>query len=407
MVERVTSTPEWEVKGGLSLHQWLAAEHATSLRQRIAEMRSPPPPMDRAPDPDLEAFFIQVGAAENTQELLTGLYDVVLPALAAGYDQYLRVSNPLVDHPSRRVISINLLEIENAEAWGRTALTAMGGPMAHFADHLRQTLSAVGGILGAEDRRRAPRPQPRPAWQPDFTPRRDERFRGQYDFNFPPHVLYNATNLDAEERNLALLCKRLLEMDVPEMMASFVAERTDQPSDFYRDYGRQLWDEARHSMMGEVAFEARGVDWKDIPLNIGFALRLNLHATPVERQLLLWAIEQSLMPGETGKRSEYETAVEAGDELSMHFHDYDWADEVLHAQIGRHWLLAEDGESFSFKGAMERGKAVHDATWPELVRYRGEVADTDWWPRFVLQVLGRMSQATPDQLVEDPTVVSE
>ena len=65
----------------------------------------------------------------------------------------------------------------------------------------------------------------------------------------------------AEERNLALLCKRTLEMDVPEMMASIMMERTDQPWEFHRDYSRQLWDEARHAMMGSVAFEARGVDW--------------------------------------------------------------------------------------------------------------------------------------------------
>ena len=51
--------------------------------------------------------------------------------------------------------------------------------------------------------------------------------------------------------------------------------------------------------------------------------------------MMLFAIEQSLMPAETGKRYEYETAVAAGDELSAHFHDYDWYDKVLHAQIGR------------------------------------------------------------------------
>jgi hypothetical protein len=91
--------------------------------------------------------------------------------------------------------------------------------------------------------------------------------------------------------------------------------------------------------MGTVALQARGIDWKtELPLNISFALRLNLHATALERQIMLYAIEQSLMPGETGKRFELETAKEAGDELSAHFQDYDWADEVLHTQIGRRML---------------------------------------------------------------------
>ena len=95
-------------------------------------------------------------------------------------------------------------------------------------------------------------------------------------------------------------------------MASFLYERKGQPWEFYLDYSRQLWDEARHAMMGTVAFEARGVDWTGIPLNVGFSLRLNLHATAQERQILLYAIEQSLMSGETGKRFEYESGRRRG-----------------------------------------------------------------------------------------------
>src|SRR5919205_4417818 len=117
-------------------------------------------------------------------------------------------------------------------------------------------------------------------------------------------------------------------------------------------------------MSGSVALEARGVDWKrEIPLNVSFALRLNLHATPLERQIMLYAIEQSLMPGDTGKRFEYETAVAAGAALSAHFHDYDWADEVLHAQIGRRWLK-RDGVAVD--EAMERAREVHEKTWAAL-----------------------------------------
>jgi hypothetical protein len=195
------------------------------------------------------------------------------------------------------------------------------------------------------------------------------------------------------ERNLALLSKRLLEMDVPEMMASFIAEKSHEPWEFYLDYKRQLWDEARHSMMGEVAFESRGVDWTKIPLNVGFALRLNLHAAPDERQLLLYSIEQSLMPGDTGKRYEYNTALEAGDELSAHFHDYDWADEVLHAQIGRRWLKPD-------ANALERGRAVHEKTWQALEHYRSRHEQREWWNDFVRAVLGRESEARPEDLVE-------
>ncbi len=407
LVERIPSTPEWEVKGALSLHQWLAAERAVGLRKRVAEMRSPAPRMDLPPDPALHSCLEQARAADGTRELLTAWYGVLIPALAEGYRRHLEDTNPLVDHPTRRLVAANLREVGEQLAWGRAALDAFGGPDPAFAEHLGSFLRAAGGVTGRDRWDEVPIPKPRPVPTPDFTPVRDGRFAGMFNFNFPPHVLYAADNVDAEERNLALLCKRLLEMDVPEMMASFVAQRGDRPPEFHVDYGRQLWDEARHSMMGEVALQARGIDWRSIPLNVGFALRLNLHAEPLERQIMLWAIEQSLMPATTGKRSEFETALEAGDALSAHFHDYDWADEVLHAQIGRRWLLGGDGEGLSFEEAMETGRSVHARTWGALDEYREREPQTEWWAEFVRRALGHETSAMPEQLVEHPSVIAE
>jgi hypothetical protein len=150
-------------------------------------------------------------------------------------------------------------------------------------------------------------------------------------------------------------------------------------------------------MMGTVAFEARGVDWTTIPLNVGFALRLNLHATALERQTMLFAIEQSLMPGDTGKRFERQTAADAGDALSAHFHDYDWADEVLHAQIGRH-QLRRDG--ITPQQAMELAHGIHEKTWSALEEYKHLAEQTDWWPEFVRRVLGKESAVRKEELGE-------
>ena len=186
-------------------------------------------------------------------------------------------------------------------------------------------------------------------------------------------------------------------MDVPEMMASFLVERRGQPWEFYRDYSRQLWDEARHAMMGTVAFESRGVNWSEIPLNVGFALRLNLHASPADRQVILFAIEQSLMPSDTGKRLERQIAEEAGDALSAHFHDYDWADEVLHAQIGRRQLRRE---GVTPREAMTRAHEIHDATWRALESYKHLDEQRDWWPEFVRRVLGKESAVRREELGE-------
>ena len=364
LVAHLPAMPVWEVKCGMALHQWQRAEHADALRTRITEMRSPAPNLDARPEQGslegVDAIIDGIAVENDPHKVAYALYAVVLPALAGAYRTHLAKSNPLVDQPTLRLLRFALLEAEDAITWGKAALAAM-----------RKV-----------DRQVAPEEMP-------FHPRRDERFRGLYNFEFPPHVVYSMPEVPAAERNLALICKRALEMDVPEMMASFMTERTGQPWEFYLDYARQLWDEARHAMMGTVALEAKGIDWKrDVPLNVSFALRLNRHATPLERQTMLYAIEQSLMPGETGKRFEYETAVAAGDQLSAHFHDYDWADEVLHAQIGRR---AMKREGITPADAAEQAKAIHDKTWAQLDRYRGREAQVNWWPAFVEKTLGRPS----------------
>ena len=362
LVAHLAAMPSWEAKCGMALHQWQAAEHVEMIRQRIGEMRNPVPNLDAPPEGGSIASLDEVfdGLRQWPAGMAVGmLYHTVIPALAEAYSMHIERSNPLVDHPTRRILKFALQETLDAADWGRKAFAQM---MVADAD------------VPAE---------------PQFHPRRDRRFKGSYNFEFPPHVVYSMPDVPADERNLALLCKRALEMDVPEMMASFMSERADQPWEFHRDYARQLWDEARHAMMGTVAFEKRGVDWKkEIPLNVSFALRLNLHATPLERQMMLFAIEQSLMPGDTGKRFEYETAVEAGDKLSAHFHDYDWADEVLHAQIGRRALKRE---GISAAEASEKAKEIHEKTWAALDQYRARQPQTNWWPAFVKKVLGKES----------------
>jgi hypothetical protein len=411
LVAHITSTPEWEVKCALCLHQWYCAEHSEALRRRISEMRHPAPPLDTAPDAALDAFLEEVLRSKNTAELLTGIYGVALPAIRDSYESHIARTNPLVDEPTRRLMRFALIDLNEAIDWGERAFAGLMDARAdanardiaaRWVSHLQAYLGAAGGIAGDGGSAGAHRESLPPAraaepFKPSFQPARDSRFSGLYNFNFPPHLVYNAAGVPADERNLALLCKRTLEMDVPEMMASFMTERTDQPWEFYYDYSRQLWDEARHAMLGTVALYSRGLDWTRIPLNISFALRLNLHATPLERQILLYAIEQSLMPGETGKRFEYETAKEAEDELSAHFHDYDWADEVLHAQIGRRTLARE---GISQKEAMERGQEIHERTWAVLSQYEGREPQLDWWPEFVEEALGKESATLGVELGE-------
>ena len=404
-IAHLAGTPEWEVKCALALAPWYTAQHVEAIRQRIGEMRHPVPALDATPDPLLDRYTSELLRSAGSIEVVTGIYDVTIRALVEEYRAYLRQANLLVDHPSRRVVRHALIKLEDLLHWGEEAIALMtarsaedAARAAEWGRHLREYLAAAGWVSGSDPvpERTLPTARATAPFMPDQTPVRDGRFAGQYNFEFPPHAVYNDPAAPADERNLALLAKRTLEMDVPEMMASVLVERTDLPWEFHLEYARQLWDEARHAMMGTVAFEAKGVDWTRIPLNVGFGLRLNRHATPLERQILLFAIEQSLMPGDTGKRFEYRTAIDAGDDLSAHFHDFDWADEVLHTQIGRRWLKHEGVDGAE---AAKRAAVIHLRTWEALAQYRDREPQVDWWDDFVRQVLGKPSAVPPERRI--------
>jgi hypothetical protein len=118
--------------------------------------------------------------------------------------------------------------------------------------------------------------------------------------------------------------------------------------------------------------------------------------------MMLYAIEQSLMPADSGKRFEYETARAAGDELSAHFHDYDWADEVLHARIGR---AALKREGISSDEARARAVEIHEKTWAALDQYRHLEPQRPWWGDFVRRALGHESAVGNGESLADPAVI--
>jgi len=142
---------------------------------------------------------------------------------------------------------------------------------------------------------------------------------------------------------------------------------------------RQLWDEARHAMMGEVGFASLGLNWpKLIMVNSTWSRSLNTLLKPKERHAVLYFIEQGLMP-KTGKRFEWEVSREAGVPLSATFQDFDWADEVLHARIGRDWYIRD-------MPSPAEAVALGDTCWSKVslgwTRWRDEglTAHRNWWP---------------------------
>ena len=400
-IARLTAEPIYELKMAFSLHAHYCAEHVAALRQRVGEMREPPLGLDVVPDESLAVFFDEILAAPTTEELLCGIYGMALPTLIGALEQHQRESNPLVDQPSMRLVKFALLELCEMEEYGTRAQEALRGNTRVtivWLTLLDDLLAAAGGIAGtgAAVSKQLTRRYSATPFTYDKVPRRDARFPDPYNMGVNAEAFIYDPSQPAEPKVLMMFYKRLREIDVPEMMASILTETKGKPWGYYRDMTRQLWDEARHAMMGEAGFVALGVDWTKVMVNFTWSLGLNAQLTAKERHGVLYFIEQGLMP-KTGKRFEWETAQAAHHALSALFQDYDWADEVLHARVGRDWYVSQFE---SPKEAVEFG----DRAWSKVLsgwrqwRDEGLTAHRNWWPDVYLDYC-RAQNLTPDEAV--------
>jgi hypothetical protein len=386
LTARLTAEPIYELKMGFSLQAHLCAEHVAALRQRVGEMREPPLGLEAIPDPSLEIFFDEILAAPTTEELVAGVYEKALPALQAALEHHLDDTNRLTDQPSVRLCRFALLEMGDMLGFGAGCVAALlEAParerMKEWLKLLDDCLAAAGGLDGVEQPTgQAPRRQhsAKPC-QYDRVPKRDERFPDPYNMGVNAEVFLYDPKFPPEPKTLMMFYKRLREVDVPEMMASIIVETPGKPWAYYRDMTRQLWDEARHAMMGEVGFANLGIDWpKQVMINFTWSLALNTQLKPLERHAVLYFIEQGLMP-KNGKRFEWEVGQASKNPLSALFQDYDWADEVLHARIGRDWYLKEFKDA---QGAVRYG----DECWSRVLmnwenwRQQGLTRHRNWWP---------------------------
>ncbi|HEX4349517.1 MAG TPA: hypothetical protein VH251_03990 [Verrucomicrobiae bacterium] len=383
---RITAEPIYELKMGFSLHAHLCAEYVDMLRKRVGEMREPPLGLDVVPDENLAVFFDEILAAPTTEALVFSLYSIAVPALRDALQNHIAETNPLADAPSVRICRLALLEIEDMLAFGRACIDSLVDEAA--AQRMRDwrilvtdCLAAAGGLDGAQARldKTIVRKYSAKPYKFDGVPRRDERFSDPYNMGVNAEVFLYDEAMPPDAKVLMMYYKRLREIDVPEMMASIIAETANKPWGYYRDMTRQLWDEARHAMMGEVGFASVGVDWsKSVMVNFTWSLGLNTQLTPLERHGVLYFIEQGLMP-KNGKRYEWEVGRKSHHPLSALFQDYDWADEVLHARIGRDWYLKE------FKSAPE-GVSYGDRSWSKVLtgwrqwHDEGLTGHRNWWP---------------------------
>jgi hypothetical protein len=386
-IAHLANEPIYELKMAWSLHGHLAAENDTNFRGRIGEMREPPLGLEKIPHPALAVFFDEILSTPSTEERVLGLYEKAIPALLETLHRYIAQTHPLADAPSIRLCRIALMDVEDMARYGAQAVKSLVTPeqrqaSAQWLALLDICLASAGGLDGTAATIAHAEPTRHYSSRPfvySGEPIRDERFLDPYNMGVNAEAFIHDEKQPAELKVLMLFYKRIREIDVPEMMSSIISETKGKPWAYYRDMTRQLWDEARHGMMGEVGFVSLGLDWQNlVMINSTWSRTLNLQLAPKERHAVLYFIEQGLMP-KTGKRHEWEVCREARSPISTTFQDFDWADEVLHARIGRDWYVADMPSPAE---ALQHG----DQCWSQVLggwqRWKDEglTEHRNWWP---------------------------
>jgi hypothetical protein len=385
-VSRVTSTPIYELKMAFSLHAHYCAEHIGELATRVREMRQPPHGLEVSPDASLDLFFDEVLAAPTPESLVLGLYERAVPAIVHALEDLSRDTNRLFDHATYRICRLTLVEMQDLQSYGAEAVRCLvsesqRAELQPWLGVLDRMLAAAGGLDGTKppSGEAVSRQFSEPPYKYDPVPKRDGRFKDPYNMGVNAEAMLFNPEIAPLPKTLMLYFKRMREIDVPEMMASILAEAGDKPWEYYRDMTRQLWDEARHAMMGETGFVSLDIDWSAIPFNFTWSLGLNTMLTSKERHAVLFTIEQGLMPKKTGKEYEWKVAIATADPLTAMIQDFDWADEILHAKIGREWIVPEIG-------SQAEAMAYGDKAWSKILvdwkkwKEDGLTEHRNWWP---------------------------
>jgi hypothetical protein len=327
----LVGTPIRDFKLLLGRAQFLAAERCAGLRKRLQELRMPKVRIDHRPSEGLELAMDEAIHCQSSEEIAVIVHRLHADLLTT-YLGYLDETNPLADAPSCDLISsqIPLLRGITESLHAFLQIPADQDPRSR----IEKFFSAAGGLDGSKPisdtlppRERSERP-----FEIDRHSGRPPASTMVWDYLKPPLE-------EVSDHFVHMLGIRLSEINVAEGLAIVIYESKDKPWEFYHDLSRHLWDEIRHSMMGEAAIESVFGDGSAIPMR-EYERVYCMEAPPLEQYATLGIeIEGGQMRYPVGKRGEWEFCRDAvKNPLMTTFQDYDWADEVLHVNLARRQL---------------------------------------------------------------------
>jgi hypothetical protein len=327
----LVGTPIRDLKLLLGRAQFLAAERCASLRKRLQELRMPKLRVDKHPSEALGVAMDEALHCESDKEAAS-IAHAIHKELISTYLHYLEETNPLADSPSCDLIASQLPLLRGITE--SLAAFILNSGEQYSVTRLEKFYHAAGGFDGSREgsQKLPPRERSEKPFQIDRRAGSPPASAMVWDYIKP-------TLEETDDYFVHMLGIRLSEINVAEGLATVIYESKDKPWGFYYDLSRHLWDEIRHSMMGEAAIEATYGHSGSIPMR-EYERIYCMEAPPLEQYATLGIeIEGGQMRYPVGKRGEWEFCRDAAkNSLMTTYQDYDWADEVLHVNLARKQL---------------------------------------------------------------------
>ena len=321
-----------QLKTFLGRLQYYAGERCNLLRHRLRQLRVPKIRIEAIPDTSLAVLMDEAMHSYGDTEIAgTALW--LHQSLLESYRKYLSETNPLADSPTCDAMESFLPRLRQMVDWLKIYLKQNHREGDQF-ERLETFLDAAGALDGTKARpaKESPRQRSKEAFVIPRSPGRGTGIPRVWDYVKPP--------MESVDEYLAYMIGiRLSEINVAEGLSIVLCETPKMSWEFYHDISRHLWDEVRHSVMGEAAATVTFGSLEKIPMR-DYESVYCMESEPLEQYATLGLeIEGAQMKYPVGKRGEWEFCKDAAKNVLMTtFQDYDWADEVLHVNIARRQL---------------------------------------------------------------------
>ena len=353
---------DYDHKYRLAYHLHDSAEHVSWLYRRLREMRGGN--ANASVRPQLSAFLAEVLDAPSDRDFLAGFYGLLSRSLLHAVDQAMESMDASANANEQRLLERMRLNLAAQMRWYEGL--GISERDSGWARYLEQLLQSVGGLSGDSPPAAAPANQLGVRFVRPQTIVFDERIRRS-----PLATYEERQDMDQEQATIEQFRVFFNEFYAAALLASILFDAADgeYPWEFFEDFSRHFWDEARHSEFGALRLRELGSE----PDRVDPVLFEESQGLPVLHRVayLTRGLEAYFMPRKPKRMKEYEAS---GDRRSQIFADQDWSDEINHVRYGSRWtehLLQEDAreiediiEECKQHLSRERGAPVTDIRAP-------------------------------------------